>query len=125
MQANAARAAYSVGDRTIVLGLLAVFLVVIAAGVLMMSFAGGFGGPMMGYYWGGNWGSMALVGVLVMVVFLGLFLFLLYVLFRGASAPAVSMGGADPVEVARLRYARGELTKAQYDQLLLDLGRTN
>jgi uncharacterized membrane protein len=34
------------------------------------------------------------------------------------------MGANRPVQIARMRYARGEITREQYEQILRDLGRS-
>jgi len=41
----------------------------------------------------------------------------------GANYPDGGYGPNRPVMVARMRYARGEITREQYDQILQDLGR--
>jgi uncharacterized membrane protein len=41
----------------------------------------------------------------------------------GANHPNGGYGPNRPVMVARMRYARGEITREQYDQIIQDLGR--
>jgi len=41
----------------------------------------------------------------------------------GSSYPPGGYGANRPAMVARMRYARGEITREQYDQIMRDLGR--
>jgi len=41
----------------------------------------------------------------------------------GGGGPGGYSGGNRPMMIARMRYARGEITKEQYDQIMRDLGR--
>ena len=41
----------------------------------------------------------------------------------GSNYPPGGYGPNRPAQVARMRYARGEITKEQYDQIMRDLGR--
>jgi uncharacterized membrane protein len=41
----------------------------------------------------------------------------------GDGGPGGNYGANRPARIARMRYARGEITKEQYDQIMRDLGR--
>lgn len=41
----------------------------------------------------------------------------------GGNVPPGGYGANRPVMIARMRYARGEITREQYEQILRDLGR--
>ncbi len=96
-------------------------------GVLVLLYLdGGFGPPPSGgrpYL--GLFGGFFLLVVLVWLGF-----FLLRISFWGAGARGGygryggPRHGPDPaVQIARQRYARGEITREQFDQLMTDLGR--
>ncbi len=71
----------------------------------------------------GGWLAMGLM-ILAMVIFWGGIIFLIVwgirrLSKRGGAAPGT--GGKSPLDIARERYARGEITKDQYEQLKNDL----
>jgi len=70
-----------------------------------------FGGLMMFLFWGG-------------LIVLGYFL--VRALIRSGQGGAASAGGAPSgnraLDILKERYARGEITKEQYDQMRKDLG---
>ena len=83
-------------------------------------YSGYYGMPMMG--WGGGW--MMGAGVIGFV----LVCFLVMMAFRctawGPWGHRMGYWGGGPLEaeeILRQRYARGEVTKEQYDQMLRDL----
>jgi len=73
---------------------------------------GFFNGGMMGFGWMG-WGMW--FGLLVLV---GLS-YLFYMSFR----PRRRVAREDPLETARLRYARGEITAEEYEEIVKRLRR--
>lgn len=78
---------------------------------------------MMWPYGYGGWGWM-IGGWAMMVVFWGLAIFGIVVLVRylgGASGPSCSARAETPLEVLRRRYAAGELTKEQFEQMKRDV----
>lgn len=83
------------------------------------------GGGMMG--WGGFGGyggyGMGFVGWLFMLLFWGLIIVGLVLLVRwlwNHGRPAA--GGSDaPIEILKRRYARGEITKEEFDRMKQDL----
>ena len=68
---------------------------------------------MMGY-WGGGMG----VGWIFMIVFWGLIILGIVALAKGLLA---SGSGKRPMEILRERYARGEITRAEYEDMRQDL----
>ncbi len=77
--------------------------------------------------WWGGMGIMMLVGLAFMVLFWGGIIFLIIWAVkqiaspRRESVPPAAPGKSTPLEIARERYARGEITKEQYEQLRKDL----
>jgi putative membrane protein len=78
-------------------------------------------GPMMGPYgFGSGWWWMG--GWLMMLVFWALVIAGIVVLIRFATSAAPRRGGAEtPLEILRRRYAAGELTKEQFEQMKRDV----
>ena len=104
-----------------------VVLVVLLFGFLdggMMGF-GGFGPGMMGGYYGGFgyapwWG---IVMLLFWALVIGGVVLLIGRLVRQGSQTSQGGGREDSsLEILRQRYARGEITKEQFDQMRHDLG---
>jgi len=64
-----------------------------------------------------------IVMIVVSLLFLALLVVGLVYLIRylGVSGAAVKSAAEDPLEIARKRYARGEITKEQYEELKKDL----
>jgi len=107
--------------------LLAILLIVLFAGPFM--FMGGWmRGPGMmgpgmmgwqGYGYGFNW-----LGALLPLVFLGLIAFGVYY-FLGGGRPTLS--GPTPssrsLEILKERYAKGEITKEEYERMRQELSR--
>ncbi len=91
--------------------------------LLFVLFAGGFG-TFSGHPFFGLWGGFLLIFLLLWIGF-----FVVRIAFWGQRMRYRGAGGGgyahpDPaVMVARRRYARGEITREQYDQLMADLGR--
>jgi len=100
-------------------------LVVVLVVILALLYSGGFGSPPSGprpYF--GYWGGFLLLFLLIMVAF-----FVIRVALWSGRRRYYGYGRPqgmhrDPaVMVARQRYARGEITREQYDQIMTDLGR--
>lgn len=75
---------------------------------------GGFGGP----WWGGI--IMLLFWVLIIGGVVALVAWLLG-LSKG-SAPLIRGEGESPLEILKGRYAKGEITKEQFEEIKRDLG---
>jgi putative membrane protein len=81
------------------------------------------GGGMMG--WGGYGYGMGIFGWLFMLLFWGLIIVGLVLLVRwlwDQGRPAGGSGvGEAPLDILKRRYARGEITKEDYDRMKQDL----
>ncbi|HSC71281.1 MAG TPA: SHOCT domain-containing protein [Candidatus Methylomirabilis sp.] len=80
------------------------------------------GGGMMG--WGGFGGSgMGFVGWIFMLLFWGLIIVGLVLVVRWLwDQRRPGTGGADaPIEILKRRYARGEISKEEFDRMKQDL----
>ena len=80
------------------------------------------GGGMMGMH---GFGGMDLLGGWIGLIFnlailVGIVVLIVWAVKRFTSGN-VSSGGQTPREIAQARYARGEITRDQYQQLLQDL----
>ena len=77
---------------------------------------------MMGPYWGGGWwmaGAWLTMLLFWALVIVGIVALLKFVITRGA---APRSGGSDtPLEILRRRYAAGELTREQFEQMKRDV----
>ncbi|MDA8199984.1 MAG: hypothetical protein M0Z54_11290 [Thermaerobacter sp.] len=66
---------------------------------------------------GSMYGMMVVGGVLWLMILAGAGI-LLYVVVRSLSGPArASPDEDDPLAIAQIRYARGELTREQYEEM--------
>lgn len=66
----------------------------------------------------GGWGWMMAAGWIVMLVFLGLVIAGIVILVRALAARSGSRSGPDSaLEVLRRRYAAGEITKEQFEDM--------
>jgi putative membrane protein len=75
---------------------------------------------MMGLHYGAWW--TWLVGVFFMLIFWGGIIALIIWAIRRVGGNSTSgTGQATPLEIAKARYARGEITKEQFEQLKKDL----
>lgn len=121
--------------------ILGIILVVVLAlllfgGVGMMGF-GGFGmGGMMGGYGGyggmmGGYGPQGFgfnpIGAIISLVFwaliIGGIVLLVVWLVRNAGRTALGASSGDaPLDILKARYAKGEITKEQFDAIKRDLG---
>ncbi len=112
------------------IALVAVLVLVV---VLLFSF---LGGGMMGYGWGGPYGGWMGPGMMgglglgwgiLMLLFWALVIggVVLLVVRLTGSGPATTPGGSGAhdraLDILRERYARGEITKEQFDQMRRDL----
>jgi putative membrane protein len=75
---------------------------------------------MMGWHWGGfGWGMMA-VGFLCMILFWAVVIGLVLWGVRHYNTRKTS-GNDSALEIARQRYAKGEINKEQFEQIKKDL----
>ncbi|MBI4328639.1 MAG: SHOCT domain-containing protein [Chloroflexi bacterium] len=73
--------------------------------------------------WSWAWVIGSLFGLVMMVAFWGAVIFLIVWGIRtfGAPRPSVAIAGGTPIEIAQRRYAGGEITRDQYEQIKKDL----
>jgi putative membrane protein len=69
--------------------------------------------------WGGGWWWMALVMPIGMILFWGSIIALIVWAIRQFSEGRG--GGGNAIEIARGRYARGEISREEFDQIRRDL----
>jgi len=72
---------------------------------------------MMGYYGFGWFGMIFNLAILIGIVAL-----IVWAFNRFSSGSRQSTGNQSPREILQARYARGEITREQYQQMLTDLG---
>ena len=77
------------------------------------------GGGMMGF------GGFGLIGLLFnLLIIIGVVLLVVWAVRRftsGTTNGSQSLGNQSPREILQARYARGEITREQYQQMLSDL----
>ena len=81
---------------------------------------------MMGYGYGGMGLLGGLIGLIVSIaVLVGIVLLIVWAvrsLAGGSSHWNQPSGSQSPADILKVRYARGEITREQYQQMLKDLG---
>jgi putative membrane protein len=71
----------------------------------------------------GGMGIFGMVaGLLFLVVLVAGAVWLIQALARGGGAGPMVSSGETPLEILKRRYAKGEITKEQYDDMRRDLG---
>lgn len=80
---------------------------------------------MMGYYGYGSmgWIGMILSLVITVAVIIGLVVLVVWAVRRTGNNGAPIASGQTPKEIAQARYARGEINRDEYQQILSELGR--
>lgn len=98
-----------------------VVLVVLVLGILVGSMMMGPGMMGWGGYGWGWWGIlMGIAMLLFWVLVIGGIAWLVISLLRQGQ-PAVSTGGGRALDILQERYAKGEITREQYEQMRRDL----
>ena len=73
----------------------------------------------------GQWGAYGWIGLVVNLVFwIGLILLAVWIvrkIFAGSSSVQVGASPSGAREILDLRYARGEITREQYEQMKADI----
>lgn len=77
------------------------------------------GGYPMEYMHTNNDQWFALVGFAVFVIIVGVALWIVY---KIATKNTAAMQGKDPIDIAKERYANGDITKEQYEEIIKTLG---
>jgi putative membrane protein len=70
--------------------------------------------------WGG-WHIGGIILLVLLLVIIGLVVWGVMTLINHGSSASRSMGGGDALDIAKKRYARGEISKEQFDQIKKDL----
>lgn len=112
-------------DIAIIIG--AIVLVILILGVLGGGMMGwGMTGPWMG--WGGfGFGWWGILMVITMLLFWGLIiggvvLLFIWLLRQGRPAePGIGAGRSRALEILQERYAKGEITREEYEQMRRDI----
>lgn len=78
---------------------------------------------MMWNWWADGMGWWIVMGGLWMLLFWGLVIWLIVWAIRKVNqvSKGTNSGGGSALDIAKERYARGEITKAEFDQLKKDL----
>jgi putative membrane protein len=76
---------------------------------------------MMGYWFGGMGWWMALAGILCVLFWGGLIWAIVWGINRATGHGTATASTGGPLEIAKERYARSEITKEQFDQIKKDL----
>lgn len=84
---------------------------------------------MMGQYFGNMWGGGFGFGWIFMILFWGLVIWAILSLVRGASGHGgccghgggMGHGERKPLDILRERYAKGEISKDEFDKMRKDL----
>ncbi len=86
------------------------------------------GGGMMGGSGFGGFGTFGLIGmilnlVITVAVIVGIVLLVVWLIRRvGQNGFTNAANEESPREIAQQRYARGEITRDQYQEIIVDLG---
>lgn len=86
--------------------------------LLQMPGYGGYSGTGYGMMGGGYWG---LFGWLFMILFWAAIILLIIWLYRQIRGPAPAAAGETALDILKKRYASGEITKDQYDEMKKEL----
>jgi len=103
--------------------LVLVLVLLVGAGVVVSwGWGGGYGWGMMGPGMMGGWLGMPLLGPIFMLVTAGLVIgglvWFVQVMARGASGTGGGRPGVEtPLEIAKRRFASGEITKDQFEDI--------
>ncbi len=74
---------------------------------------------MFGY---GMMGLFGLIGLLIIVlIIVGIVLLVMWAVRRSTPGPNLPAGRETPRDILQARYARGEITREQYQEMLKDL----
>jgi putative membrane protein len=73
------------------------------------------------YGWHNRWHIGAIVMLVLLVVIIGLVVWGVMTLVKHGRSVSRSVAEVDALDIAKRRYARGEITKEQFDQIKKDL----
>ena len=90
-----------------------------SGGMMNMMGSGMMGNNMMGSsLWGGSWGFWSIIGMLFWIALLAALVLLIVWLYKGVTGNTADSA----LDILRSRYAKGELTKEQYESMKRELG---
>ena len=72
-------------------------------------------------YYGFGWIGMILGLVIFVAVVVGIVLLVVWAVRKGSGSNKLAATGELAQDIAKMRYARGEITREEYQQLLSDL----
>lgn len=82
---------------------------------------------MMGNYFGMGWIGMLLGAIISIGVLIGLVLLIVWAVRKSSGNTNLpvsqNLAGQSARDIAQMRYARGEITRDEYQQILSDLGK--
>ncbi len=81
-----------------------------------------WGGDMMGWGWGGGWGLFGIFHMLLWWVLLVLVIVVLVRWLAGGGSRRYGDSSDRAIDILRERYARGEISKEEFDARKRDLG---
>jgi putative membrane protein len=76
----------------------------------------------MMWHWGWGWGmGLGLVGLVFWALVIAVIVLVIVRMTRHGAYHHMGMGDKSPLDIAKERYARGEITKEQFEQIKRDL----
>ena len=102
--------------------IVAALVILLVVALALSSTMGGMMGPgMMGRGSGWMWGAGMWLGGLAMLLFWGALIVGAVLVFRLLAGLPTGDGRASPLDIIKRRYASGEITREQYEQMRKDL----
>jgi len=80
----------------------------------------------MMWYWGSGmgWGGILIGGIISLAVLVGIVLLIVWAVRKGTESHGTGpgmTGQGTPLDIAKERYAKGEITREQFEQIKRDL----
>ncbi len=76
---------------------------------------------MMGPHYGWGWGTMIIGSILMLLFWAALIAFIVWIVRALTKPSGTTSSSPSPLDIAKGRYARGEITKGQVEQPKKDL----
>ena len=113
----------------IVITVILVLLLIGACGFVAIPWRGGYGSGnwgMMGPWMMGGYGSPFLGGIAPLLfgafIIVGIVLLAVWLAGRVGQSSVSTTQGESPFDILKVRYAKGEITREQYEEMRRDLG---